>query len=99
MLALNWEQAMKYESVNLLLKQDKYAKITGLFAILVMGYAIYYSSTALVKSIEASQPKAIYEMETGNVTVKGEIYSGKSWVLNKCSEPAGYCWDPIHSHQ
>lgn len=86
---------MKYESVKLLFQQDKYVQFVSMLFLIVLGYSFYHMSTSLIKSIDSNRPKQIYEVHTGHVTVRNEIYSGKSWVLNKCQASSGYCWEPI----
>ncbi|HEY8269718.1 MAG TPA: hypothetical protein VIG33_02435 [Pseudobdellovibrionaceae bacterium] len=88
---------MKYESIKLLFQQDKYVQITSVLMLLVFGYSFYHLSTSLVKSMESEHRKSIYEIHSGNVTVRNDVFSDKSWILNKCNEPAGYCWEPIPS--
>lgn len=90
---------MKYESVKLLFQQDKYVQIVSLLTLVVFGYCFYQLSTGLTKNLDREQQRTIYEVYPGNVTVKGEIYSGKNWILNKCTAPSGYCWDPITSRK
>jgi hypothetical protein len=87
---------MKYESIKLLFQQDKYVQIIGALALVVVGYSLYQMTTAIVKDVDSEQNKAIFQVQTGDVTVMNEIYSGKSWILNKCSAPAGYCWEPLN---
>jgi hypothetical protein len=86
---------MKYESIKLLFQQDKYVQITSVLVLIVFGYSFYHMSTSLVKSMESEHHKSIYEIHSGNVTVKNDVYSDKSWILNKCNEQTGYCWEPI----
>lgn len=87
---------MTYESVKLLFQQDKYVQIVSLLVLLVFGYSFYHMSTSLTKSIDSNVAKQIYEVHTGEITVRNEIYSGKSWVLSKCPAISGYCWKAIN---
>lgn len=86
---------MKYESVKLLFQQDKYVQVVSVLSLIVFGYSFYHMSTSLVSNMQASTSKRIYEVHTGEVTVRNEIYSGESWILAKCEKPVGYCWQAI----
>jgi len=86
---------MKYDSVKLLFQQDKYVQIVSVLSLLVFGYSFYQMSTSLVANMKSSNEKRIYEVHTGEVTVRHEIYSGKSWILSQCKTTAGYCWHTI----
>lgn len=90
---------MKYESVKLLFQQDKYVQFVSVLSLIIFGYSFYHMSTSLVESMNTSNSKKIYEVNTGAVTVRNELYSGESWVLSKCEMPAGYCWRPIGTKQ
>ena len=58
--------------------------ITGKDVIIDFGY----KSEGLV-------PLEQFQTRTGEVTVQNEIFSGESWVLSQCAQPAGYCWKAI----
>ena len=86
---------MKYESVKLLFQQDKYVQITSVLMLIVFGYSFYHLSTSLVSNLKDGYPKTVYEVHTGDITIRNEVYSGKSWVLKFCNAPSGYCWESI----
>lgn len=86
---------MKYESVKLLFQQDKYVQIVSALCLLVFGYSFYQMSSSMVTNMNVSNAKHIYEVHTGDITIRHEIYSGESWILGKCATPTGYCWQAL----